>query len=270
MGFDGEKPVVFAAAMPRRLRFRDTCFDAYLASFLACRPGCSGLNAASLLRAWMRVLKDTGLPFVSFTTPDSAGQKMLLASTPLATIHRQSLGIFRTYGCSAPQPVASNPLTAEMTTDDEEFVSIVQSCTGAATLWNAPDRAQLRHYRADPRDRALLLIRRPDGLPVGGAMVIRSEIVTAHGIDFLPSIDSIFLKEPSADALRAILHFAASHYRGQVSSTVITAPNLQGVDAALLRSAGLRATTSRFHGYLFAPDSATFLLAAEGTNLEIV
>lgn len=101
-------------------------------------------------------------------------------------------------------------------------------------------------------------------------MVIRSEIVTAQGIDFLPAIDSLFLPEPSADALQAVLHFAASHYRGQVSSAMITAPNLQGVDAALLRSAGLRATTSCFLGHLFVPDSATFLLAAEGTNLEIV
>jgi hypothetical protein len=270
MGFEGEEPVGFAAAVPRRLRFRDTHLDAYLTSFFACRPSCPGPYAVALVRSWMRVLKDTGLPLVSFVIPDSVGHDLFMASTPMLKMPGRSLGMFRTYGCLAPQPAATNALVAELAADDEEFISAARSCGGAGTLWNAPDRAQLRHYRADPRGRALVLIRRPDGRPVGGAMVIRSEIVTAQGVDFLPAIDSMFLAEPSADALRAVLDFAAGHYRGRVSSPVITAPNLQGVDAALLRSAGLRATSSCFHGHLFVPDAATYLLAADGTNLEIV
>ena len=70
-------------------------------------------------------------------------------------------------------------------------MSFSRSCGNARTggrPWNAPDREQLRHYRAYCAVVRGVLIRSSDGPPVGAAMVIRSEIVTSRG-DRIPADD---------------------------------------------------------------------------------
>jgi hypothetical protein len=83
-------------------------------------------------------------------------------------------------------------------------------------------------------------------------------------------IDSVFLPHPTAEILVALIRFSRERWAGQATSPVVTAPNLRGIDPAILRAAGLRATPSAFRGYFFSTGADTVPEAVAGTNLEIV
>jgi hypothetical protein len=51
---------------------------------------------------------------------------------------------------------------------------------------------------------------------------------------------------------------------------VVTTPNLKGLDAAILREAGLRATPSVFRGYCCSPMTDALPGPITGTNLEVI
>jgi hypothetical protein len=93
--------------------------------------------------------------------------------------------------------------------------------------------------------------------------------MTSTGLAHTSAVESVFLPEPSAEALAALLRFAGVCYAGQVGSPVVLAPNLWGIDPGVLRRAGARATPSAFRGHLFVPAGEDLLAGAEGTNLEI-
>src|SRR5262249_47344908 len=123
----------------------------------------------------------------------------------------------------------SSEVRVEEATDLPEFLRVVQRCDGPGTLWNAPDLRQLEHYCIDPRGRVLLLARRPDGDAIGAAMVVCSEAMTRQGTERVAMVDNLFLPEPSAEVLKAILDDAARRWRDRVTSPVVTVPNLHGI-----------------------------------------
>jgi hypothetical protein len=153
--------------------------------------------------------------------------------------------------------------------DLEEFRAVVERCQGEATLWNAPDTRQLEHYRTDPRGRALVLARNRKGKPVGAAMLVLSEAITRQGPERVAMVDNLFLPDPTAGILKALLDAAARRWRDRVTSPVVTVPNTFGIDAGLIRSAGLRSTPSRFVGHLFTTADGP-LPDVRGTTLEVV
>lgn len=159
---------------------------------------------------------------------------------------------------------------AEETLDLDVFLETFDACNKPTTLYNTPDRSQLEHYLTDPRRRALVVVNEKPGRRIGAAMVIRSEVCTHRGLEFVSSIDAAFLPSHSADALRAVALFAARRFAGEVTSPVVTAANLVGFDAVCLKGAGFRATVGRFAGHLFCPTQTDRILGALTTNHEIV
>jgi hypothetical protein len=233
------------------------------------RPKWRGLIAVALYRKLAALLRGLGLPVVAFAQKESMAERLLLATFKAAKYRWRAFGEYPTYGrfTRADRPVSG--LSCTETHDATEFLAVVHRCTEGRTVWNYPDREQLAHYRNDPRGRALVVLRNHGGEPLGTAMVIRSEIVTPQAIEFVSTIDNLFLPEPCPNQLRALLQFAGTHYADHVTSPVVTAPNLYGIAPGVLHEAGLRATPSCFRGHLFSGDGADPLLGAEGTNYEI-
>jgi hypothetical protein len=267
--FDGAEPTGFLACLPGTVHFRGRAVRVGLLCFGAVRPRWRGLIAVALYRKLAAVLREVGLPVVAFAQKGSTAEQVLVATFKAAKFQWRPFGEYPTYGrfARADRPVPGYSCTEAQ--DATEFLAVVRRCTDARVVWNYPGSEQLGHYRKDPRRRALVLLRNQGGEPLGAAMVIRSEIITPQGVEFVSTIDNLFLPEPSSDLLRALLPFAGTHYADQVTSPVVTAPNLYGIDPAALCRAGFRATPSCFRGHLFAGDAADPLPGAEGTNYEI-
>ena len=83
-------------------------------------------------------------------------------------------------------------------------------------------------------------------------------------------LDSVFSMQPQPEQLVELLIATSERMGGSCTSRSITAPNLQTIDPAILRRAGLRETPSGFQGHLFTLNSDDDLLEATTTNLEIV
>jgi GNAT superfamily N-acetyltransferase len=266
----GEERIGFNAVIPRRLRGRGWPVEVHLLSFVSVLPSYRGMGVgAALYQTLLRAIRDQHRPVVAFAEPASAGEKLLIGCLEATGYRHCSLGHYQT-GAYLRQPrQVTTEVSVEEVTDLREFLRVIEQCGGSGILWNAPDLQQLEHYSNDPRGRVLVLARRAAGQAIGAAMLVLSRATTRRGPEQVVMVDSLFLPEPSAEVLKAILEHAGGRWREQVTSPVITVPNLHGLDPALARSVGLRATPSRFTGHLFAPaDSPMF--SAHGTTLEIV
>jgi hypothetical protein len=269
MAFEGRDPVGFLAVVPRRMRLGHRRIAAHLLSFLAVRPQAPGQLALAMLGRMREVIQETGKPVVTYPRPGSFSEKALLWDFGRAGFRTCFLGSYRTYG-AAGRPASANLTARAEEGDEDEFLEVIQCCQDERILWSDPDRGQLRHYREDPRDRVQVIIRDSSDRPIGCALAVLSEVISPRGIDMIPMIDSIFLPQPSAEALGALVQLAQERWACRASSSVVTAPNLKGIDAGLLRAAGLRATPSEFQGYLFASMCDTRSDEVLGTNLEVV
>jgi hypothetical protein len=269
MAFDGDEPVGFFGVVPRRMRYGDRRLEAHLLSFLAVRPAWRGPLTFAIYTKLVEVIRAAGKPVVTFPQPGSIAERMLFWNFERAGFRTCSLGSYRTYGAvSRPGPSVLDARAMEG--DEDEFLEVIRCCRDERTLWSDPDRDQLRHYREDPSRRALALVRDGSDRPIGAAMVALSEVVSPQGLESIPMIDSVFLPRPSAEALIALVRFASERWAGRATSPVVSAPNLAGIDVAILRAAGLRATPSVFQGYFFVPMTKAPPEAIAGTNLEIV
>jgi hypothetical protein len=267
--FDGATPVGFFGATPRWMRHGQARIATHLMSFFAVEPDWRGPQTLALYARLIEEMQKTGWPVLTFVQPDSAAEQMLTWNFERAGFRIHPMGDYRTYGAVARQKPASLGVSvAEV--DDDEFLAVARCCHDAETLWNDPDRHQLRHYRCDPRGRALVSVRDASGCPVGAAMLVLSETVAPQGPEFIPMIDSVFLAEPTAEVLIALIQFSRERWAGHATSPVVTAPNLRGIDPTILRAAGLRATPSAFRGYFFSTMADVHFEAVAGTNLEIV
>lgn len=269
--FDGDVPVGFAAAVPRRLRLGEKRGDALVLSFVAVRPGYRGRGvAAAVYAALLDAAGQTGRPVLAYAQPGTPGRHVLLKAFEAAGYRRQDLGLYRTYA-HRPGP-ASAPAAGGVTcaaAGPACFLDVVRRCNGTGTLWSDPDPGRLDHYRADPRGRLLAVASGPGGVPTGAGMVVLCEMTTPQGVDRVALLDSLFLPEPDVEILKALLRFAAGAWPDRVSTPTISVPNAWGLDAGLLRAAGVRATPSGFDGFLFTTGDNVWE-KAEGTNLEII
>jgi hypothetical protein len=265
----GEDAAGFAAALPWRMRFRGNAFPAWQVGLGAVRPNRRGLIAVGLYRKLGEAVRATGWPHFAFPLGDSLPERVLTGTFEAGGFQRRPFGEYRTYGYMARAEGATSPVSCTVARDDSEFLASIQGCTDAQTVWNDPSPEQLAHYRQDPRRRTLVVLRGPDGGFLGAGMLVRSEIVTPQGTDFVPTIASVYLPSPSPDVLRALLRFATTHYAGQVTSAVITAANVHGIDPVILRQAGLRASVTWLRGHLFVARGDEALGGAQGTNLAI-
>jgi hypothetical protein len=267
-GFVGGVPVAFLAVVPRRLRNVDRTIPVHLISFGATRPEHQGPVSVATYDALLSVLRASGVPIVGFVEAGSAAERMLTAVVVQSGYRIRSLGSYPVHA-SRHQPGAAAGVTVEEATDLDEFLAVVGRCDGPGVLWNAPDLRQLEHYGLDPRGRILLIARDGRGGAIGAAMAVLTEAVTRQGPERVTALDNLFLPEPSAEVLQALLADAAGRWSDQVTSTVVTVPNPSGIPAGLLRSVGLRAIPARFNGFLLEPDDAAPTISFR-TTLEVV
>jgi predicted N-acetyltransferase YhbS len=268
--WEGGEMVGFAGLTPRRIRFGHRPAAAYVLSFVAVYPVCRGRGlAAGLYAALLDAVRGTEVPIIGFALLGSAGQRTLLRAYEAAGLRCRPLGEFQTYGFHSPR-LALPPDVSTEEPAAADLVSVIEACVGPRTLWSAPDARQLDHYRQDLRPRALVLVRGPDRQPAGAGLVVRADMATAKGVQPAVTVESVFLPWPEAGTLRALLDHAARRWPSAAGPTPVMAPNLQGLDAALLRSAGVRQVAPGFAGYVGVADPTHPLLGAESTNLEIV
>jgi hypothetical protein len=268
--FDGREPIGFRAVLPRSLRFRGNRIDAYLSSFMSVRPAWRGPIAGILKRTLEKIAEQRRFR-VAFSRPGTPGEEITKAVVSPG-FRRRDFGFYRTHGHVVGSHPTASPILCSAVDDLDDFLAVIERCNDTRTLWSAPDRDHLEHYRCDPRGCILAVARAPGGEPVGAARIVHAELETTNGPERVTMLDSLFLPDPTADILRALLAFAGRCWPTPGRPTVLTAPNLWGVDEQTLRSVGLRATPSSFVGYLFTPPGADpdQLAGAEGTNLEVV
>ncbi|HZW29648.1 MAG TPA: hypothetical protein VFF52_03020 [Isosphaeraceae bacterium] len=267
--FDGAEPVGFFAVMPRWMRSGDRRLAVSLMSSLAVRPGRGGPLALALYSRLLELLRELGRPVVSYVRPGTVAERLLLWNFARAGLQARPLGSYRTYGALNAAGPADPPARVEEG-DEDAFLEVVRSCRDERMLWRDPDRDQLRHYGADPRGCVLAVIRDASGGLIGAATVVLARVVLPQGDELIPMINSVHLPRPTAEALQALIQFARRRWDGQATAPVVTAPNLIGIDPAVLRAAGLRATPSAFQGYVFDPIADSLPAALMGTNLEVV
>ena len=274
--FGEGEPIACIATTPRRLRWRGIRVEVHVASFMAVRPSWRGRGVANrLFQAMLDALRDYDRPIVSFAEPDSAGDWTARSAYPAAGFGMRPLGAYPLYGfLPRPGEAPAPAVKAIETADPEGFLLRIGACTDDRTLWNDPDAAEWAHYQRDPRERATVELYGPSGEWLGGAVAVRSEVATAHGVDPVTTLESVFLPQLDSAMLRALCQYACGRWSGAQSSPAgafpLTAPNAWGIDPLILRAAGLRQTPRRFVGYLAHPDPKNPLLDASGTNLEIV
>jgi hypothetical protein len=273
--FEGEELVGFLGLMSRRLRFRGRRSEVNLTSFLSVRPDQRGLVAVALLRAMGQRFHEQKppRPRLTFTVPGSLGDQMLQKVPVVQKLHQKPLGRYRTYaypiGRDATPADPGPAVSCGEAADAGEFLAVAGRCSDPRTLWSDPDAAQLEHYRRDPRGCALAVARDARGEPVGAALAVHGDFVTAAGPERSPMLESVFLPEPSAAVLGALLRFASARWPARGGAGVVLAPNLWGVDSEVVRAAGLRPTFASSVAYLSAIQAEEPFLEAEGTNLEI-
>jgi hypothetical protein len=134
--------------------------------------------------------------------------------------------------------------------------------------WSQPTAQHLRHYLADPRGSCLAVVLDPADDVTGGALIVRSQVITARGVEHVPSLDAVCLDRACATALDALATFA-QHRWSDDGMAVVTAPNLHTLEVDAIRLAGFRATRSAFNLSVMGQESDPEVRAMTATNLEV-
>jgi GNAT superfamily N-acetyltransferase len=266
------EPVGVFSLFPRRLRFRGTVSDAFVASFLAVRPAFRGRGVSNqLYAALLLACRAAGLPAVIYAEARSeAALRPLHGTSERLGVQVKKLGQYANHAFvpRARQGGAPTAAVAVETTDLGLVLAAIAPCVSDATLWSLPGRAELAHYLRDPRPRKLLVVKEGDRT-VGAGMASLDEVATASGIDRVSTLDSVFFPEPTADRILALARAAAQVFAGNTTSPVVSAPSLATIPAEMLAAAGIRRSGAVFDGFVVSGESHPFL-GAEVTNLEVV
>lgn len=270
LALEGGEPAGFIGAAPRRFRFGGAESAGHVLSFVSVRPKFQGQGLASRLYSELLAgLRASGLPIVVFVDARSApAQRVLFKAVEAAELKLKRLATCQNHGFVPRASVAPTRAVARPAGTVDDVLAAIAACGDGRVLWSAPDAAQLEHSLRDPRSRRLLLIEEA-GRSVGAAAVFLSEIATARGIDRVATLDALFLPEPTADRLAAVLRAASEAFAGQATAPVVSAPNLAIVPQDQLRPAGARATGATFDAFVVHPGDGPWL-DAEVTNLEVV
>ena len=267
---DGQEPVGFAAATPRRARFRGLLADLYIVSFVAVRHGWRGRGVAARLYATLLDgIRSTAAPVVTFAEADSAAQRRLLDAYSDADFQVGSLGSYPAYGYLSRRhhPDAANEI--ECCAEISEVARVMGNGDDAQLLRAELDSAVVEHLRADPRPRRGVLVRETQTSAVAAAMAVLQEVVDRDSVTRLPVIERLSLRGPSAGTLGRLLHAAPRLWPAE-TYPVVSLPNVCGIDEATLRSAGVRRMPSIYAGYICAQEPNHPFLQATGTDFEVI
>ncbi len=266
LGFLDSQPVGCAAATQRAVVHDGSRIDAYVLSFVAVDPSARGHGLAAALYARLLGALSPGVPVIAFAEPNSAGERLLINAFDKASYTPHTLGVCRAVGYVSRPATSERLVSAAPVQHLEDFTSVIPDTDGA-TIWNRPTPQQWVHYAADPRRRIAVLIRDRDGLPIGSAMIVVTAILSAHGLQHVPMLESVCLPSQSPDALRAVFDFATEQYG---AAGTMVASNLSYLDSSVVRAAGARALPSSFNAYVFLGGRQHSLHNAAHLNLEVI
>ncbi len=261
---DGLRVVGFMAAVPRRIWVDGRAASIHVRSCLGVHPAYRGRGVAGRL---VRLILATDGPTIGFTEPGSASEHILAVSARARGLTFKLAAQLRTYAFSGARRDPDPPVVVEEAAVGE-FELAADGCTSAGTAWSRPTTEQLQHYAADPRGSCLAIVLGRDGGTLGAGLIVRSHVVTARGVELVPSLDAVFLHRAHDTALAALGAFALDRWRSDGAS-VVTAPNLQTVPADAIRRSGFRATRSAFNLVVIGGESDPVVRSTTTTNLEV-
>jgi hypothetical protein len=259
---DGARTVGFVALIPRQLSTTDGVVIVYVLSFFAVDPGYRGAHIGTRLAA--RIVEIADRPVLTYTEPGSRSERALAQSATARGWTFRHMATLQTYVGGADRhpevPVVARQATAE------EFRAAMKANGATAIAWSQPTLEQARHYMADPRGACFAIAQGMNGVTLGAALIVRSEVITASGGENVPSLDVVQLHDRHAAALRALRAFALERGGG---ASIVTAPNLQAVPADAIRLAGFRATRSAFNVAVIGDAADSMTQRTVATNLEV-
>jgi GNAT superfamily N-acetyltransferase len=261
---DGARAVGFVALIPRSIRVEDRVVAVYVLSFFAVHPDFCGAGVGA--RMARLILKTCDRPVLTYAEVSSASERALAASALSRGWMFKRIAEVRTYGFAGARGNRDAPALARQVTV-REFLAALEGCTSAAVAWSRPTLEQVEHYAADPRGSCLAIVQGPNHRTLGGALIVRSQVITAHGTESVPSLDAVFLHGTPAPALAALAALARDHWPAGGAS-VVTAPNLHTVPPDAIRRAGFRATRSAFNLAIMGDESDP-IVSLTATNLEV-
>lgn len=265
---EGGTPAAFVAALPRRFLVAGQVREFHLVSFFSVRRSVQGVAGVMVARELFTTLRKQGAWLVSFGKVGSRGEQTTTALYRACGYRVHPLPTSPSYAYIARGERGNPDYVVEETRDTAAFARWLESSAAEDELSYCPSASQLEHYLADPRDRALLFVRR-SGTCVGAAMAIHGALRTEAGHKRVPTLDSIFLRDRSADALRALLDFVAVRYAsGQ--NVAVAAPNLPGISAEAIADTDLLTIAAGFTPHVCLPVADDRITSVKATNLEIV
>lgn len=267
---EGGAPVGFAAVVPRRVRCGGESRAIRLLSFVAVDPAARGRGQGRrLYEELLGRIAEPATPVVAYAVPGSGGERRLLEAFERAGYGRAGLGECRAHG-GIPRGGGGSAGTIDESADADQLGAAVRRGGDAETLRLDPDAGQWAHGRDAAAGRGGALIRGAGVEPAGVVQVAPAESLSAVGVDRLAVVTSLALIEPSADALRAALSYAASRAGAGATSPMVVLQNPSGIDAATLRSAGLRALPTVLAAYLFTPPGCAGFPTARRCAVDVV
>jgi GNAT superfamily N-acetyltransferase len=267
IAFLDDRAVGCIAVTVRRFSYAEDEFPAYVLSFLGVDPSASRQGLAAAMYAALLEALPREIPVLAFTEPGSIGERLLLNSFGRAGSRHHALQTCRAVGyLKRPGLSATCDTVALETASYQEFSATARLSNRQNVIWTNLTRDHWDHYRQDPRERLMLTVNDAGSNPVGTAMYVRAEIVTAEGLQKVAMLDSVTLADATPDALSAIFAFAAG--RSQPGSTVV-ASNLSSVDTAVVKAAGARALPSSFNAHIFVRGQKNAVETAAALNLEV-
>ena len=261
---DGSRAVGLIAVAPRRIRISDRVTVAYVLSFFAVHPAYRGQHIGKGLAE--RMLAASDRPTLTYTAPGGSSGPVLAAAAVSRGWTARHLGEVRTYARVQARSGPELPAVREATV--EEGLAAIDRCQTAGVAWSQPTAQHLQHYLADPRGSCLAVVLDAAGQVTGGALIVRSQVITARGVEQVPSLDAVFLGRACAPALDALATFA-QHRWSSDGTAVVTAPNLHTLEADAIRLAGFRATRSAFNLSVMGQEGDPVVRAMTATNLEV-
>jgi hypothetical protein len=262
-----DRPAGCIAVTPRLFVNAGQTFAAYVLSFLAVHPsaGRRGIASGMYTAILEAIPRDT--PTVVFFEPGSTAEGLLLQILKRASFRLHTLLPCRAIGFMPRAGTPAPSTSADETTDYEAFLGRAQMSTGGQTIYTHINREYWDHYRNDPRGRTMVVLHDERGNQLGTAMLVNAEVLSVHGVQRVPMLESVALPTPTPAPLSALFQFAAS--RAQPGSTVI-ASNLSHIDTALIRAAGARALPSSFNAHAFVKGEKHVIETADAVNLEVI
>jgi hypothetical protein len=260
---DGARTVGFVALIPRQLSTADGVAVIYVLSFFAVDPHYRDAHIGTRLAS--RIVEISDRPIVTYTAPGSRSERALAQSATARGWTFRHMATLQTYVGGADRH-PQTPVVARQATV-EEFRAAMQASGSTAIAWSQPTLEQARHYMADPRGACFAVAHGMNGVALGAALIVRSEIITASGTENVPSLDAVQLHDRHAAALRALRAFALKHAGG---ASIVTAPNLEAVPPEAIRLAGFRATQSALNVAVMGNAADAITRQAISTNLEVL